>query len=366
MDNEQKSQGPLSGVKILDLSAVVSGPMAAVMLADQGADVIKVEPPGWGDGVRGLGASRNGISAIFSMINRNKKSIAINIKHPKGQELVKQLAQSADVLLQNYRPGKLDQLGLGFDDLHAINPELIYASINGMGEVGPYAGQKVYDYVIQGISGVLDAQSDHASESASANSDLSMVRTIIYDKVTSLTAAQGITAALFARERGAGGQHLQLAMLDAALYFNWPDLMWNYAFKGDGVDYAGDLADMYEINQANDGAIVSHRLGADTSNYSTEQLIDLFAQNEIPISRANRREDVLSDPQIAALGTLEEFEHPRAGPMIHPRAPMRFSKTKHPDHLPSPDLGQHTVEILMELGYDMPQLQDLARAGAIA
>lgn len=353
----ETNQGALHGIRILDLSAVVSGPMAAVVLADQGADVIKVEPPGWGDGIRFLGAKRNGLSAIFSMINRNKRSLAINLKHPAGQALILKLVETADVLLQNYRPGKMEKLGLGYEALQQINPSLIYTSINGMGEVGPYAEQKVYDYVIQGISGILDAQSE--------GNQLKMVRTIIYDKVTALTAAQGITAALFARERGSGGQHIKLSMLDAGIYFNWPDLMWNYSFKGEGVQYARDLADMYEISEASDGAIVSHHLGADCSDYSTDELIELFAQNEIPVARANRRADVMEDPQVVACGILENFEHPRGGAMIQPRPPVRFAKTPSKLRTTSAEVGQHTVEILSELGLTMAEMQALAREGTI-
>lgn len=352
------SNGPLSGVRVLDLSSVVSGPMAAVVLADQGAEVIKVEPPGWGDGIRGLGASRNGLSAIFSMINRNKRSIGINLKHADGQRIVRSLVETSDVVLQNYRPGKMDRLGLGFDALSAVNGELIYASISGMGEVGPYAEQKVYDYVIQGMSGALDAQAE--------NGKPKMVRTIVYDKVTALTTAQAITAALYARERGAGGQHLKVAMLHAGIYFNWPDLMWNYSFKGDDVQYAGDLADMYEISEAKDGAIVSHHLGADTSGYSTSELLTILAENDIPHSRVNLRHEVAADPQVKALGVLEEFEHPRGGLMQLPKAPVTFSKTpaRHQSH--SPEMGQHTVEILSELGMEFSDMQSLAQAGAIS
>lgn len=356
-NHAETREGPLHGIRILDLSAVVSGPMAAVVLADQGADVIKVEPPGWGDGIRFLGASRNGLSAIFSLINRNKRSLGINLKHPAGQALVLKLVETADVLLQNFRPGKMGKLGLDYESLQPINPNLIYTSISGMGEIGPYAEQKVYDYVIQGISGVLDAQSE--------NNQLKMVRTIIYDKVTALTAAQGITAALFARERGSGGQHIKISMLDAGIYFNWPDLMWNYSFKGEGVQYAMDIADMYEINEASDGAIVSHRLGADCTNYSTDELIDLFAKNEIPVARANRRADVIQDPQVRASGTLQDVEHPRGGPMIQPRPPVRFGSTPANLRTTSPEVGQHTVEILTELGLSMAEMQALAREGAI-
>jgi crotonobetainyl-CoA:carnitine CoA-transferase CaiB-like acyl-CoA transferase len=291
--NKLKATGPLAGVKVLDLCSVVSGPMAAVILADQGADVIKVEPPGWGDGIRQLGASRNGLSAIFAMINRNKRSIGLNLKHPDGARIASKLAQNVDVVIQNYRPGKMDKLGLGYNDLKQDHAELIYASISGMGEIGPYAEQRVYDYVIQGISGVVDAQS---------TGEPKMVRTIIYDKVTALIAAQGITAALFARVNGAGGQHIKLSMLDAGIYFNWPDLMWNYSFEGDDVQYAGDLADMYEVSKTRDGHIVSHHLGADTSSYSTDEIVDLLAENGIPVAKANSRADVMSDPQVLAMG----------------------------------------------------------------
>ena len=355
--SEPQSPGPLSGVRIIDLSAVVSGPMAAVMLADQGAEVIKVEPPGWGDGIRGLGASRNGVSAIFSMINRNKKSVALNLKTEVGRRLANELIGTADVVLQNSRPGKMARLGLDYDTLKSSYPELIYLSISGMGDSGPYAEQKVYDYVIQGMSGILDAQGQ--------SEDYAMIRTILYDKVTSLTAAQAMTAALFARERGAGGQHIELTMLDAALFFNWPDLMWNESFEGEGVAKAGDLADLYEVSRTKDGAIVSHRLNGSCEDYSTEELVDLFAANEIPVGRVNRRADLISDPQIEARGSLLRFEHPIAGSMIQPRSPARFSQTEVPSNAPSPEVGEHTAAVLMDLGYSMETLITWAREGAL-
>ena len=369
------NEGPLSGFRVLDLSSVVSGPMAAVVLADQGADVIKIEPPGWGDGIRGLGASRNGLSAIYAMINRNKRSIAINLKHSEGQALVRQLAADADVLLQNYRPGKMARLGLDYDALKAECPNLIYASINGMGEVGPYADQKTYDYVIQALSGILDVQGmmpanmNPLEESADPEKNkqaLQMVRSIIYDKVTALTAAQGITAALLARERGAGGQHVQLSMLDAAVYFNWPELMWNYSFKGQGVQHAGDLADVCGISETADGAVVSGYLGADCSQYATDELMELLAYNEIPAGRVNTRAQVIDDPQVQATGILQDIEHPRGGPMRQPRSAVRFSRSSEPRLQASADLGEHTVEILADLGLTLEQMQELARQGVIA
>lgn len=355
MNEEQL--GPLAGVRVLDLSSVVSGPMAAVVLADQGADVIKIEPPGWGDGIRGLGATRNGLAAIFAMINRNKRSVAINLKHPSGQDLIRQLVQGADVVLQNYRPGKMDKLGLGYEALKSENPNLIYASISGMGEIGPYAEQRVYDYVIQGLSGAVDAQTN--------GDEAVMFRSIIYDKVTALMAAQGITAALFARANGAGGQQVKLTMLDAGVYFNWPDLMWNHSFVGDGVQQSADLADMYEVNATSDGAVVTHRLGGDVSGYSTDELMDLLVQNEIPAARANRRDQIVDDAQVKALGIVEESVHPRGGQMRLPRPPIQYGQTPANRRVPSPELGQHTVEVLEELGLNIDQMRDMAREGII-
>ncbi|MDG2277670.1 MAG: CoA transferase [Pseudomonadales bacterium] len=354
---EATSRGPLSGLRILDLCSVVSGPMAAVVLADQGADVIKIEPPGWGDGIRNLGASRNGMSAIFALINRNKRSVGINLKHPSGANIVRRLAEDADVVMQNYRPGRMDRLDLGYEALSKINPELIYTSISGVGEVGPYAEQRVFDYVIQGLSGVVDAQS--------TDGEPKMVRTILYDKLTALTAAQGITAALLARERGAGGTHVQLSMLDAGIYFNWPELMWNCSFEGEGVNYSGELADMYEVSKTSDGHIVSHHLGADTSGYTTDELVELLAANEIAVARVNSREDVLRDPQVEAMKLLHRFEHPRGGAMVLPRSPLRFGDQAWTQQRPSPDVGQHTVEVLAELGMTMDEMQALAREQAI-
>ena len=190
--NTSLPSGPLAGVRILDLSSVVSGPMAAVVLADQGADVIKVEPPGWGDGIRSLGASRNGLAAIFSMINRNKRSIVIDLSTDKGKSLLKEMLASADVVVENFRPGVMDRLGFDYETMKSINPRIIYASINGVGQNGPYAKRRVYDAIIQAISGVATLQSDPAQERPI------MVNTLICDKLTSLVSAQAISSALMA------------------------------------------------------------------------------------------------------------------------------------------------------------------------
>ena len=205
--------GPLGGYRIIDATQMVSGPMATMILADQGADVIKVEPPGVGDLTRAMGGSRRGMAPTFAVINRNKRSIALNLKDGRGVDLLNRLVATADVFVQNFRPGRAEKMGIGEPQLRRVRPDLVYVSISGFGEKGPYAHKRVYDPVIQALSGLADIQADWRSGRPQ------MMRLIIPDKVTALTAAQAITAALLARHRSGEGQHVRLAMLDAVIAF---------------------------------------------------------------------------------------------------------------------------------------------------
>ncbi len=204
--------GPLAGFRVLDLSRVLSGPVATVLLADQGADVIKVEPIG-GDVVRAMGGG--GLTPGFLSANRGKRSIALDLHSEAGIAVVKRLAQDADVFVQNFRPGAIEGMGLGVDVLRTANPRLLYVSISGFGESGPYAHKRVYDPVIQALSGLADLQAEDDRPR--------MVRTVIPDKTTGLTTAQAITAGLLARERTGVGQHIKVAMLDAMIAYLWPE-----------------------------------------------------------------------------------------------------------------------------------------------
>jgi crotonobetainyl-CoA:carnitine CoA-transferase CaiB-like acyl-CoA transferase len=205
--------GPLHGIRVVDLTTMLSGPWATMMLADQGADVIKIEVPKSGDHVRSLGNQSAGMSAMFLNINRNKRSVTIDLKSPKGIALLKDIAATADVFVQNFRPGVVDRLGIGYSQIAAINPSVIYVSISGFGETGPYSGKPVYDPVIQAVSGLTTVQAGSDGERPR------LVRTVLPDKVSAITAAQSIAAGLFARERTGEGQHIKLSMLDAVLYF---------------------------------------------------------------------------------------------------------------------------------------------------
>ena len=213
--------GPLAGVRVVDLSTNMTGPLATLVLAQQGADVIKVEPPA-GDVIRKVGTGRGGTTAYFSNLNRAKRSIVVDVQRPAGLELVARLAGAADVFVQNFRPGVVERLGLGPDELCAANPSLVYVSINGFGRTGPLAAQPAYDHVVQALSGIAAAQADAKTGTAA------LVRHGIVDKATGYTAAQAVTAALFARSRTGTGTCIDVSMLDTALNFLWPDAMMNH------------------------------------------------------------------------------------------------------------------------------------------
>ncbi|RMF21507.1 MAG: CoA transferase, partial [Deltaproteobacteria bacterium] len=196
--------GPLDGVRVLDLSAVISGPLATMMLADQGADVIKVEAPGVGDPTRLLGAMRGGVTSLYLNCNRGKRAICIDLRRDEGKQILLRLVETADVFVQNFRPGVIERMGLGYETLRAVRPDLVYVSVSGFGETGPLAQNKVYDNVVQALSGMPAAQADPESGRPE------LVRNLVIDKATAYTVAQATTAALFARERGQGGQHVRV------------------------------------------------------------------------------------------------------------------------------------------------------------
>ena len=235
--------GPLEGFKVLDLAAVVSGPLTGALLADQGADVIKVERIGRGDIQRHVGSQRNGFSGFFHVINRGKRSIALDLGAKQGTQIVHKLAEQADVVIQNFRPGVVDRLGIGYDDLSANNPGLIYLSISGFGQTGPRAADRAYDPIIQTYSGIAAVQGrldlDHPEQPQQVNM-------LLLDKLTAWTAHQAITAALLARSKSGKGQLIELSMLDTAIAFGW-------------CDTAADLILQTEDAEGNDAGPIDER-----------------------------------------------------------------------------------------------------------
>lgn len=382
--------GPLEGFKVIELGSTVSGPIAGMILGDQGAEIIKIEPPMIGDLARFMGDRRGGQSALFATLNRNKRSLALDLKEPEDKAILLQLVESADVLIENYRPGVVEKLGIDYDTLSALNPGLVYASITGYGQTGPYRHRRVYDPLIQATAGAAAEQGRGRPTN---------VRTVVFDKVTGYTTAQSITAALLARSKTGRGQHLRTTMLSSALYFQWPDVMWSHTFQGDGVETSGILADWFQIFSTADGYVsvilatdaafeeTCGLLGLDLhkderfdsqparlankealqdlldeamSGWSTEELCTKLDSLDVPVARVNTLDDLAQDPQIADQGALVDIAHPSAGPMRVASMPVSFENTGEFPLRHAPELGQHSTEILQELGCDQSHIDRIA------
>jgi crotonobetainyl-CoA:carnitine CoA-transferase CaiB-like acyl-CoA transferase len=377
------TSGPLEGVKIVDLSAIISGPLSTMLLADQGADVIKVEPPGFGDLLRYIGSNRGGMSGLFAMCNRGKRSVVLDLKTDDDRALVRALIDDADVVVQNFRPGAIERLGLGYDDVRTTNPDVIYVSISGFGADGPYSNKRVYDNVVQGYSGWAAVQAD-------AEGRPTLLRTLVCDKVTAYTTAQAITAALFARERGAGGQHITMTMLDATAAFLWPDSAMDLALLEDDVVRMATVGAGYTALAMADGFVTTgavsdsefqglcRALGRDdvatdprfatlpdrianfdalgdadlagtASKLAVADFLAAAEANDVPAAPLNALADLPSDPQAVHNELFSVQEHPVLGAVRQVRPAPRFGAT--PAHIggPAPSLGQHTAEILAGL-----------------
>jgi crotonobetainyl-CoA:carnitine CoA-transferase CaiB-like acyl-CoA transferase len=396
--NESVVEGPLSGYRIVDLSRVLSGPAATMLLADQGADVIKIEPLG-GDITRHMGIGRDGMTSGFLNINRGKRCLALDLRSAEGLQIVQRLLATADVLVQNFRPGAMDKLGLGLDAVRAIKPDIIYVSISGFGSRGPYAGKRVYDPVIQALSGITDIQADADTDRPR------MVRTVIPDKTTALTAAQAITAALLGRERNGQGQHVDLAMIDATIAYLWPEGMINFTVVDDTRDVrVGQIAQDL-IFKTSDGYITagamsddewrgmcqvlgrpewvedarfkttgarftnaSERIASTAEILATGASADWLQQLDnagVPCAPVLTRAEMLKHAQIEANELIHEYEHDGLGRVRQPRPAARFEHGRVNLNPRAAKLGQHNAEVLGEIGYSEDQIEALVSAGTI-
>ena len=393
--------GPLAGIRIVDVSAILSGPLATMMLADQGAQVIKVEPPGIGDLMRIGPFRRGGLSAFFANANRGKRSLVVDLRKPRAREIVCELVRRADVFVQNWRPGAAERLGLGPDDLRSVKPDLIYVSISGYGDSGPYRDRRVYDPIIQGLTGHVAVQRNPEFPVPD------LVRNVVADKASAYTAAQAITAALFARERGAGGQHVQVPMIDASLAFFWPDGMMAHTMLGEGVQSGPTLYELYRLQPTADGHLIyfaasdaeihglfralghpewcsDPRFGTIAArrapenfqalgalldeafrSWKTSELLERLVNEQVAAGAVLSLEEVIADAQVRHNGAIIERDHPAAGRMREPRPAARFERTPADLGRPAPLHGEHTDEILSELGIDEPERAALRAEGVI-
>lgn len=385
--------GPLDGYRVVDLTSMISGPLATMILADQGADVIKVENPDGGDHTRAANNRRNGFSASFLNNNRNKRSVALDLKDPGAVRALLRLAATADVFVQNFRPGVAERVGLGEAAVRAVSPRVVYVSISGFGESGPYAQKPVYDPLVQAVSGLASIQAGSDAERPR------LVRTIVPDKVTALSAAQAITAALLARERTGQGQHVRLSMLDAVVAFLWASDMGSQTFVGEAIPQqeAASFIDLiYETATSPISAAVqtnrewlaltraldkpewledprfktpalrqrhiNERLAMIQEvllTRSAEEWLDRLERAGVPCAPVLTRTATLSNPQVVANAIVAEAEHPRAGRLRQARPAARFSATPASIRRGGPGLGEHTAEVLAELGCSGAEIEAL-------
>ena len=387
--------GPLQGIRVIDMTTVISGPVCTMLLADQGADVVKVEPPG-GDIARRT-AGDGEFTAMFVSSNRGKRSIALDLKHPAGLEAVRRLIAGADVLVQNFRPGTMERLGLDEPSMRALNPELVYVSISGVGETGPYVKKRVYDPVIQSLSGLTDVQADQITGRPQ------MIRTIVADKTTAVHAAQAVCAALVARGRTGEGQHIRLSMLDTMIAFLWPEAMTQYTVVGrentpqpaprpdlifktlDGYITVGSLSDSEwrglcgvigkpewigdprfrtpaarSVNAAERLKLVGEIL----SDGNSQDWLDRLDAAEVPCAPVLRRADVMNNVQVINNALIELMEQPSMGTVRQPRPAARFDKTPAAIGGPAPRIGEHTDAVLAEVGYCAAEIEAMKQSHA--
>jgi crotonobetainyl-CoA:carnitine CoA-transferase CaiB-like acyl-CoA transferase len=392
--------GVLSGFRVLDCSIAMAGPFAAQRLGDLGADVIKIEPTTgeWQRHVAAGGAEGNRVNVSFLSLNRNKRSLAIDLKSEEGKKILMDLVTTSDVFLQNYRPGVAKRLGVDYESLSKINPRLVYVSISGYGEDGPYLNRPGQDLVLQGMSGaMLSAGRDGEAPTAAGQ--------YLVDAITAYTAFEGALAALFHRERTGEGQLVQVNMLDAITTIQMQELS-VFTVGGKPQQRSAEphahvyIRAPYGAFSTSDGFIIvafpklktlGEVIGEDSFLTMSDE-VDTWTRRDEIFSRTRDRlktktsaewlellraadiwcgpvygyADLVEDEQIKHNGTFVEYEHPTEGNVKTPGFPIKFSKTPSQVERGAPVTGQHTAEILAEAGYDGTKIDALIKAGVIA
>jgi crotonobetainyl-CoA:carnitine CoA-transferase CaiB-like acyl-CoA transferase len=389
--------GPCAGFTVLDFSTMVSGPLCGQNLGDLGADVIKIESLG-GDTARWLGPpERAGLNGFFTQLNRNKRSIALDLKSEQGRGIAQQLGRAADVVIENFRPGVADRLGIGYEQLSENNPGLVYISISGFGPDGPYAGQPVYDLVIQGMSGMMPIQGGDGPPE--------MLKSVIADKNAAITAASSALAALLARERNNGqGQHVQVPMLNAYAQLTMPDNLTPESFQPK-PEFEGVVPNIYQVWDCADGHMVGvvildkqyqglcdvlgredlaaderfTAIGARLQNnealneilaeefrkWPRAELLQKLREKEVPFAPVYDIHEFMADPQVIHNRTVFDAEDPQGGTTRYIGHPGVYEKTPATLRRHPPRYGEHTDQILKEAGFSEEQVAGWRESGVI-
>jgi crotonobetainyl-CoA:carnitine CoA-transferase CaiB-like acyl-CoA transferase len=387
--------GPLEGIKILDLTRVLAGPFCTMILADLGADVIKVEAPGGSDETRTWGPPfQNGVSAYYLCANRNKRSITVNLKTEEGRDIIRRLAKEADVVIHNFKTGSMEKWQLDYERLQEINPRLVFCSITGFGETGPYKHLPGYDFIIQGMSGLMSITG--TEESGPIKIGVAMV-----DILTGLYSVISIQAALLEREKSGVGQKIDLSLLDCAvgslaniasnylvsgtvpkrLGNDHPNIVPYSAFRtgeGEMIIAVGNdrqfakLCELLELEEIaghekfrTNAARVENRkeltgiLEDRLRHKPMDDWIELFSKHNIPCGPINTMDRVFTNPQVAAREMVVEINHPEAGRVKLVGSPIKLSRTKVRVRRHPPVAGEHTEEILQDLGFKSHEINQL-------
>ena len=392
---------PLQGIRVIDLTQAMAAPFCTMNLADMGADVIKIEPPGEGEPTRQLGAAqKNGHSATFMTMNRCKRGIAVDLKQPEGVEIVRKLVATADVFVQNYRPGVVNRLGLDFDSLRKINPRLVYCQISGFGNTGPYSGRGGYDLIAQGMSGVISVTGDEDGPPAKSGIPLA-------DLAAGLFGAYGILSALEYRERTGEGQLVDTSLLEAAMALTvWESAeYWSTGKAPKPVGSAHRNSAPYQALRALDGyftvgagsdklfaafcavlgrkdfledqrfagraARLANRRALEaeiekiTGRETRAAWLERLEKAGVPAGPINNYAEALADPHALARGMVVDLVHPGAGAIKALGVPVKLSETPGAVERAAPLLGQHTAEVLAELCYSESEQKALLSKGVV-
>lgn len=400
VSTEGTDAGPLTGITVVDVGRVAATPFGSLILSDLGANVIKVEPIRGDQARTGGHPRRNGVEAFFLNVNRGKRSIAVNLSSQEGVAAVLKVAASADVFLENFRPGVADAIGIGYSAVEAINKQIIYASVSGFGDNSPYASRPAYDTIIQAMTGTVDLQRFHGE------GEPDVVRQVVVDKVTAMTVAQSVLAALVARAAGRGGQRIVVPLFDSMLYFLWPESMANQTFVGpndggrvgskwirltrtqDGVlaQHAGSFKQRLALLRAvgrpelcddprfsttaamfqpDNGEQWSTAVAEAARTMTTAQLLAALEREDVPCGPVYTLDEVITDRHVTQTGVVFEWEDAVAGRLRSVRPPAQYGGTPTSPGKGVPTLGAHGRAVLAEAGFTDSEVTRLVESGDI-